>query len=102
MRTVDRDQVVVIQHHKLAQPEVARQRAGFAADALLQAPVTTDDVGEVVADGEAVLVVLGSEMGLGDGKTNGVGDTCVAQHLASQTRVPELTHNAAHLGQGGQ
>lgn len=51
------------------------ERASLRGNTLLEATVTEEDVGEVVNDVEVLLVVGGGEVGLGDGKSDGVGDT---------------------------
>ena len=48
--TVERDQVVVVEHDELAQPEVAGQRRRFRGDALHEVAVARDRVGVVVDD----------------------------------------------------
>ena len=52
-RPVDRDRVVVEQHDQLVELEVAGQRDRLLADALHQAAVAGEHVGEVVDDGVA-------------------------------------------------
>jgi hypothetical protein len=50
------DQVVIVKHNKLAQPQVTTEGRCFRGNALLQAAITADDVGVVIHNGEARLV----------------------------------------------
>ena len=59
------DLVVVVEADELAEAKVAGERAGLGGDALLQAAVAADDVGEVVDDGKVRLVEGRREMRLG-------------------------------------
>ena len=73
-RAVDRDVVVVVAGDQLAEPEVARDRAGFLADALHHVAVRADHVGVVVDDlvGRAVEALC--EEPLGHRHPDGVRD----------------------------
>ena len=73
-RAVDRDAVVVVADHQLAEPEVPGDRGGFLADALHQVPVGADRVGVVVDDLLARAVEALGEEALGDRHADGVGE----------------------------
>lgn len=67
--------VVVVDGDEVAELEMARKGRSLRGDTLHQATVTEEDIGVVVDELEAVLVVTSSKVGLGDGETNPVGDT---------------------------
>ena len=69
------------------------QRARLGSDTLLQTAIAEEDVGLVVNQVEAVLVVHGTHVGLANGQTDRVGDT-----LAQGTRGDFNTVRDAHLG----
>ena len=62
---VDLDLIVVVEDDQAAQPQVTRERARLARDALLHAPVAADDVHEVVHHLEALAVEGGGHVGRG-------------------------------------
>ncbi len=73
--TVDRDAVVVVEAHELAELERAGQRAGFVRDALHQAAVAEEHVSVVVDDFVPGLVERGREQLLGERHADGIGET---------------------------
>ena len=54
---------------------MASQRASLARNTLHQAAITEEGICVVVNKREAILVVDGGSVGLGDGQTNSIGDT---------------------------
>ena len=71
-RTIDGDLVVVVDEHDAAQAEVAGQRCGLVADALLDIAVGADAVDVVVAD---VGAQASTNVGFGDRHANSVRNT---------------------------
>ena len=71
---VDGDVVVVVEGNQFAQAQVASQRGGLAAHALLVAAVAHDHVGVVINDRAVGLVELGGQVGFSHGQTHGIGD----------------------------
>ena len=72
---VDRDVVVVVQHHEVPEAQVAGQAARLAGDALLQAAVAADDVRLAVDDAREVgRVERGAQVLRRDGHADGVRD----------------------------
>ena len=64
---VERDLVVVVEPHQLAQPEMASQRGRFVGDALHHVAVAHQGIGKVVYDGVAGFVVASGGKALGHG-----------------------------------
>ena len=74
-RSIDGDEVVVVQDDELAKAEMSSEGGGLGGHPLLQAAVAADDVGVMVEDGHVGLVVGGGHVALGDGQADGVGDS---------------------------
>jgi len=72
---VDGDLVVVVHGNELAELEVPGERARLGRDTLLEASVTEEAVGVVVNDLEIGLVEGRSDVCLGNGESDSVGDT---------------------------
>src|SRR5262245_55020895 len=72
---VDRDAVVVVERHELAEPERSGERAHFVRDALHQASVTDEYVCVVIDDLESRPVELGGEQPLGERHADRVTET---------------------------
>ena len=70
-RPVDRDVVVVVDVDEPAEAEVAGQRGGLVADALLEAAVAGDDEGVVV---DHVGAERGAQPALGEAHADAVGE----------------------------
>ena len=68
------DEVVGIEGHELAQPQVACQGSGFRGDPLHQVAVADQNVGVVVHDGMIRPVEPGRERHLGDGHADGIAE----------------------------
>lgn len=79
--TVDGDTVVVVEGNQVTQLQVAGERARLGGDTLHHTPITEEGVGVAVGDLVVWLVVLGAEVFLRNGQSDGVGDT-----LAQRTR----------------
>ena len=90
---VDRDAVVVIQHHQLGQLERAGQRAHFVRDAFHKAAVAGEGIGVVVDDGVAGLVELGGQQRFGQRHADGI-----AQALAQRAGGGFHARGDAHFG----
>lgn len=102
--TINGDVVVVIDHNEAAQTKVAGNGGGLRGDALLQAPVTHKDISVVVEELIAGLVEAGSKVGLGNGKTNRVGDALTEGargHLNTGKVVLRMTGSAGGMRGGG-
>ena len=86
---VDGDVVVVVERDEPTEPKVAGQRRRLVTDPLGQAAVARDDEGVVVTDRFAE---PGSEIALGDGHADGVGETLPegARGDLDACRVPDL------------
>ena len=67
--------VVIVDGNQVAELQVAGQGASLTRDTLHQATIAEEAVCVVVDQVEARLVVDGSGVGLGNGKTNSVADT---------------------------
>ena len=67
--------VVVVDGDQVAELQVAGGGASLAGDTLLGATITKEGVGVVVDQVESGLVERGGGLRLGDGETDGVGDT---------------------------
>ena len=89
-KSIDRDEVIVVEHDELPELQVARQGGGFRGDTFLKATVTANDVGVVVEEGEALLVVLLGQVSFGDGHTDGVGDTLTKRAGADLSQYNQM------------
>lgn len=67
--------VVVVDGNEVAQLKVTSHGGGLGGDTLHSAAITEEGVGVVVEEVEAGLVVDTGGVGLGNGQTNGVGET---------------------------
>lgn len=67
--------VVIVEADEVAELQVTSSAASFAGDTFLGAAITEDTVCVVVEQVISWLVEHGTGVSLGDGKTNGVGDT---------------------------
>ncbi len=70
---VNGDMVVVVEEHKLAQPQMAGQRTRLVGDALHQVAVADQGVGRVVDERKVGPVEARRQPALGDGHADGVG-----------------------------
>mmetsp|Transcript_5031 Transcript_5031/g.14687 ORF Transcript_5031/g.14687 Transcript_5031/m.14687 type:complete len:429 (-) Transcript_5031:364-1650(-) len=87
---VDGDVVVIVKDDQLAETQVPRQRGGFAGDALLQAPVSADDVGVIVKDRVIGVVVGGSQVAFGHGQADGVGNALSERARANLDSIRDI------------
>ena len=94
--TINGDLVVIPDGNEVAKLEVTGERAGLSGDTLHQAAITEEAVCVVVDKVVAGLVEDGSGVSLGNGKTNGVGDT-----LAERTSGDLNTGSVVGLGVTG-
>jgi hypothetical protein len=78
------------------------QAHGFARDTLHEATVAEEDVGLVVEKLEAILVVDGAKVGLGNGKTDGVRDTWLTSRMNINTVQDVGAKAVADLGREDQ
>ncbi len=69
--SVDGDAVVVVEHHQLAQAQVARDAGGLGADPLHQATISDEAPGVVI---HQLVTEAGGHQALGQGHAHGVGD----------------------------
>jgi hypothetical protein len=88
-----RDRVVVVQAHQLAQLQVTGERRGLRRDALHQVAIADDGPGSMVDHRMAVAVVGAGQLRLGDGQSNRVGDA-----LAQRSRGHLDAGRVAPLG----
>lgn len=77
------------------------ERASLRGNTLLEATVSEEDVGEVVNDVKVLLVVGGGEVGLGDGESDGVGDT-LSERLQKEKGVKESANCARLLSKANE
>ena len=73
--TIDRNIVVVVQHHQFAQAKRACKRARFVADAFHQAAVAREYVGVVIDQRQALAVVAAGKHGFGNRHAHGHANT---------------------------
>lgn len=67
--------VVIVDGNQVSQLQMTGKRTGLGGNTLLETTVTKETVGVVVNQGEVLLVEDGTHVGLGNGETDGVGDT---------------------------
>jgi len=94
--TVDGNVVVIVKGNEVSELKVTSEGSGLGGDTLLQATVTGEHVSVVGEKGESVLVVGGSQVSLGNGKTDSVGET-----LTKRTSGDLDTLSVADLGVTG-
>lgn len=71
----DRDVVVVVDGNEVAELQVTSHGGGLGGNTLHGTTITEESVGVVVEEVVAGLVEGGTDLGLGDGETDSVGET---------------------------
>lgn len=67
--------VVIVDGNQVTQLQMTGKRTGLRGNTLLETAITKETVGVVVNQREVLLVEDGTHVGLGNGKTDSVGNT---------------------------